>query len=243
MINASRRDSRAAKSIGLGADRLKRFGLRPLVLVCWALLPPNSAFTQQLTVNNNQTVTAQTGASTTWSAIVVGQTSGTVGGVPGGTYIVPTGASVGLSGPNFLIGQQSGSSGLVVVNGGSLTALPGSSSEFHIGFNGAGEFVVSNGGTVSSAFLTFVGTNPGSSGVLTVEGQGSTYTNNGSMMIVGNSGTGQLNVLDGGAVSTTAATLQIGGSNTGTALVSGSNSRLPPGQHSALVSPPEAWAI
>jgi outer membrane autotransporter protein len=112
------------------------------------------------------------------------------------------------------------------VNGGSITALPSSNSEFHIGFNGSGELVVSNGGTVSSAFLTFVGTNAGSSGVLTVEGQGSTYTNNGSMMVVGNSGTGQLNVLNGGAVSTTAATLQIGGSTgaTGTAFVSGAGS-------------------
>lgn len=226
MINASRRDSRAAKSIGLETDHLKRFGLWPLVLVCWVVVLPDTAFTQQLTVNNNQTVTAQTGAITTWSAIVVGQTSAAVGGVPGGTYVVPTGAAVELAGPNFLIAQQPGSSGLVVVNGGSITALPGSSSEFHIGFNSSGEFIVSNGGTVSSAFLTFVGTNPGSSGVLTVEGQGSTYTNNGSMMIVGNNGAGQLNVLDGGAVSTTAATLQIGGSNTGTALVSGSNSRL-----------------
>ncbi len=210
------------KPVWLVTDRLKSFAT---AVVCWAVVATDTGFTQQLFVNNNETVTAQPG-TTTLSAIVVGSTSGTVGGVPGGTYVVPTGAAVDLTGPNFLVGQQAGSSGLVTVNGGSITALPTSSSQFHIGSNGSGEFVVSNGGTVSSAFLTFVGTNAGSSGVLTVEGQGSSYTNNGSMMVVGNNGTGQLNVLDGGAVSTTAATLQIGGGNTGTALVSGAGSNL-----------------
>jgi outer membrane autotransporter protein len=47
--------------------------------------------------------------------------------------------------------------------------------------------------------------------------------------VVGNGSTGQLNVLNGGAVSSPGGTLQIGGGNTGTALVSGAGSSLSAG--------------
>jgi T5SS/PEP-CTERM-associated repeat protein len=177
-----------------------------LIVLLVGAVAPRPLLAQDLHIDNNTTVTAAAG-TTVQGTVVAGFNSGTVNGVPGGTYIVPTGANVVLSG--LFAGFAAGSSGLIVVNGGNISTT-NPQSQYFIGFNGSGELVVSNGGTVTSDFLTFVGTNAGSSGVLTVEGQGSRYTNNGSMMVVGNGGPGQLNVLDGGAVAVTATTLQIG---------------------------------
>ncbi|MBB5465182.1 T5SS/PEP-CTERM-associated repeat protein [Paraburkholderia sp. CI2] len=75
---------------------------------------------------------------------------------------------------------------------------------------------------------SYVGYNPGSSGVLTVAGEGSTYTNAG-FFIVGNSGPAQLSVTNGGAVSSSSGTLQNGGGSTATAVVSGAGSTLSAG--------------
>jgi T5SS/PEP-CTERM-associated repeat protein len=196
-----------------------------LIVLLVGAVAPRPLLAQDLHIDNNTTVTAAAG-TTVQGTVVAGFNSGTVNGVPGGTYIVPTGANVVLSG--LFAGFAAGSSGLIVVNGGNISTT-NPQSQYFIGFNGSGELVVSNGGTVTSDFLTFVGTNAGSSGVLTVEGQGSRYTNNGSMMVVGNGGPGQLNVLDGGAVAVTATTLQIGGGSTGTALVSGAGSSISAG--------------
>ena len=48
----------------------------------------------------------------------------------------------------------------------------------------------------------YIGYQSGSTGVATVDGVGSTWTNNGSLY-VGNSGTGTLNIAAGGAVAAT----------------------------------------
>jgi T5SS/PEP-CTERM-associated repeat protein len=182
-------------------------------------MAPSTGFAQPLHIDNNTTVTAAVGP-VTWGDVVAGFNSGTVSGVPGGTYIVPTGANVTLS--NLFAGFAPNSSGLVNVNGGNIsTANP--ASQYYIGFNGSGTLIVSNGGAVFSLSQSYVGYNAGSNGVLTVDGQGSTYTNMG-FFVVGNGGTAQLNVTNGGVVSSAAGTLQIGGNNTATALVSGAGS-------------------
>jgi outer membrane autotransporter protein len=196
-----------------------------VVLVCGAMFTPNIGCAQAaLNIDGNTTVTAA-GGTTTFGTVVAGLNSGTVGGVPGGTFIVPAGANVVLS--NLHIGQSTGSTGLVTVDGGTIkTTNP--ESQYYIGFNGSGTFTVSDGGTVVSNSQTYVGYNPGSSGVLTVDGNGSTYTNTG-FFVVGNSGPAQLNVTHGGAVSSPGGTLQIGGGATATALVSGAGSTLSAG--------------
>jgi outer membrane autotransporter protein len=206
------------------ADHPKPVGTVGVVLVSVAMLTPSIGFAQAaLHIDNNTTVTAA--GSTVLGTVVAGFNSGTVGGVPGGTFIVPTGADVTLSG--LFAGFAANSSGLVTVNGGNITTTD-SHSQYYIGFNGSGMLTVSNGGKVLSLDQTYVGYNSGSSGVLTVEGQGSTYTNMG-FFIVGNAGPAQLNVTAGGAVSSPGGTLQIGGGSTATALVSGTNSSLSAG--------------
>jgi outer membrane autotransporter protein len=224
MIKALRKALAVATSIGRRANFLKRFALVAVTLVCWATIAPNTASAQDLHIDNNATVTEAVG-SVTRGTVVAGFNSGTVNGVPGGTYIVPTGANVTLSG--LFAGFASNSTGLIEVNGGNITTT-NPQSQYYTGFNGSGMFVVSNGGTVLSLSQSYVGYNAGSSGLLTVEGQGSSYTNMG-FFLVGNGGTGQLNVLNGGEVSSPGGTLQIGANNTGTALVSGPGSSLSAG--------------
>ncbi|WP_233862443.1 autotransporter family protein [Paraburkholderia adhaesiva] len=190
------------------------------------MLSPETGFAQAaLNIDNNTTVTAATGMSTL-GTVVAGVNSGTVHGDPGGTFVVPTGADVVLSGLH--IGQATASTGLVQVNGGTIgTTNP--QSQYFIGFNGSGTLTVSNGGSVFSQFISRVAEGAGSTGVLTVEGRGSTYTNAGQF-IVGNGGTSaQMNVLDGGEVSTLTGSIQIGGSIPATALVSGAGSTLSAG--------------
>ncbi|MBB5510050.1 outer membrane autotransporter protein [Paraburkholderia sp. JPY681] len=204
------------------------------------MLIPATGFAQQnLHIDGNATETAAAG-TTSLATLVAGFNSGTVGGVPGGTFIVPTGANVVLSGIH--IGQAAGSTGLVDVNGGSISTTT-AQSQYYTGFNGSGTFTVSNGGTVTSLFNSFVGYNSGSSGVLTVDGHGSRYTNTG-FFVVGNGGPAQLNVTNGGAVSSPGGTLQIGGSSTATALVSGTNSSLSAGTFLGVgVSPGSAGTL
>jgi outer membrane autotransporter protein len=206
-------------------DHPKPVGTAVVVLACGVMLTPSLGFAQaNLHVDGNTTETAPAGTSS-FATVVAGFNSGTVGGVPGGTFIVPAGASVVLSGLH--IGQSAGSTGLVTVNGGTITTT-NSASQYYIGFNGSGTLTVSNGGTVFSKPQTYVGYLQGSSGVLTVDGNGSSYTNAG-FFVVGNGGPAQLNVTNGGAVSSSTGTLQIGGGSTATALVSGAGSRLSAG--------------
>jgi outer membrane autotransporter protein len=182
-------------------------------------------------IDGNEIVTAPAGATTVPVTLVVGSTTGVnATGVPGGKFIVPTGASVVL--PNLIVGFQAGSTGLVTVNGGTISTT-NPESQYFIGSNGSGTMIISHGGQVFSNLLTFVGANAGSSGVLTVDGQGSSYTS--GFFLVGNGGPGQLTVTNGGVASSTpSATLQIGANNIGAALVSGTGSRLSAGTSLAV---------
>ncbi|MGF6640529.1 hypothetical protein [Paraburkholderia sp. MM6662-R1] len=138
-------------------------------------------------------------------------------GVPGGTFIVPTGANVTLSG--LFAGFAANSSGLKTVNSGNITTT-NPQSQYYIGFNGSGTLNVSAGGTVFSASQSYVGYNPGSSGVLTVADEGSMYTNAG-FFIIGNSGPAQLSVTNGGAVSSSSGTADLQIKSNGTVTISG----------------------
>src|SRR5580698_2934060 len=106
----TRRLHRIAKA---APNRLKSAALRTTMFVAltaagWEATC-DSAFAQaQLVVDNNTTFTAPAGTST-FPAIIVGNNSGTVGGVPGGQLIVPADAEISLTGPNFLIANAAGS--------------------------------------------------------------------------------------------------------------------------------------
>lgn len=199
----------------------RRFSAGVVVLVCGPMLVPAIGFAQlsSLHIDNNSTVTAS--GSTVYGDVVAGFNSGTSNGVKGGTLVVPTGASVTLG--NLFAGFAANSSGLVAVNGGTI-ATGNPQSQNYIGFNGSGVLTVSNSGTVTGFSQTYIGYNVGGNGALTVDGQGSRYSAAG-FIYVGNSGGAQLNVTNGGAVSSSD-TVQIGASSSAQALVSGAGSSL-----------------
>jgi len=97
-----------------------------------------------------------------------------------------------------------------------------------IGEQATGVLAVRNGGFLSNSdgylgsFTNSVGS--AGDGTATVTGAGSTWQNSGFLR-VGDFGTGALNVLDGGLVTNTDATVANGSGSTGTVLVSGTGSR------------------
>lgn len=105
-----------------------------------------------------------------------------------------------------------------LISGGSAQAL----STF-IGAAGSGQLTISNAGTLSDTTAA-LGFQAGSTGVVTVTGAGSTWTNNGDLSI-GRLGSGTLKVLSGGSVS--AVNVNVGdlaGSANGSLTVSGTGS-------------------
>ena len=119
----------------------------------------------------------------------------TVGDVNHGTLTVGNGATVS----NLLgvIGDSSGSTGAVTVDGASSTWT--NSITLTVGDAGSGTLTIQNGGTVSNGTGS-IGQFFGSTGTVTVDGAGSTWTNLGVLQ-VGTLGNGTLTVTNGATVS------------------------------------------
>ncbi|MCA9237345.1 MAG: hypothetical protein KDA44_17850 [Planctomycetales bacterium] len=159
------------------------------------------------------------GGSVRTNAGRVGQNSGSMGQVTvnglNSRWSVDESLSVGNSGHGMLtisqggalrsqdtsvIGDAPGSTGQVSVDGaGTNWELRG---EFLVGREGIGSLTVSNGGYVMAGgnFTGIIGDVSGSSGVVMVDGSGSTLTNTGGLM-VGRAGTGTLSISNRGTVS------------------------------------------
>ncbi len=182
---------------------------------------------------------------TTSASIVLGQGQG------GSGTVAITGGTL-LSAGQFLIGSQSaasgivtigpsgtlsthglsdanaaGSSGTIVVNGGTLS----DAGNMNIGLNGAGFLTISAGGTVvvnqgSGPAVNIGVLGPGSGSVL-VTGSLSALTVTGQF-IVGDQGTGSLDVANGGLVDASTSLFDIGnqGGGTGVASVEGGGTLL-----------------
>jgi T5SS/PEP-CTERM-associated repeat protein len=134
-----------------------------------------------------------TGSGSTWESratmfVGAGTATGTVNILNQGTV-----NSAGVS-----IGEDAGCKGFVNVDGAGSTW---STAILDVGGEGTGALKVTNGGSVFS-IGTSIGRNPGSVGVVTVDGAGSnlTMTTFGAL-VVGNFGTGTLDVTNGGTVS------------------------------------------
>ncbi len=135
------------------------------------------------------------GASSTW-------TSGRLDvGISGhGMLNITGGGAVSSSGMSH-IGYFSHSDGLVTVDGAGSTWT--SSNELFVGSNGSGTLNIIDGGVFISNSLVSIGSNPGSTGMVTVDGAGSTFTDSNwtNCLVVGSIGSGTLNITGGGAVS------------------------------------------
>ena len=122
------------------------------------------------------------------------------------------------------IGEIAGSIGTATVDGpGSTWFTQGAVS---VGPNGTGTLNITNGGAVTSGGANIAALNPGSTGMVTVEGAGSIWNSVG-LSAVGSQGTGVLTIINGGMVSLSGgASTSIGGSlgSTGTVTVDGAGS-------------------
>lgn len=174
-----------------------------------------------LTIKNGVTVNSSDGELGRYGgALGVAVVSGS-----GSAWIMQGGMNVGLSGSGTLsicsggtvnspaggaIGFLPGSAGLVSVDGhGSIwTTMLG----INVGYLGSGTLSITNGGTVTNTLQfmpdTYVGYQPGSKGVVTVDGPGSTWNGLNNLDIGGAySMGGTLSVTNGGKVSNTNATI------------------------------------
>jgi T5SS/PEP-CTERM-associated repeat protein len=135
-----------------------------------------------------------------------------------GTLTIAEGVAV-TSGNGYL-GYKAGSTGMATVSGtGSTWANSGN---LTVGSYGNGALNVINGGRASSAADSYLGYNTGAKGTVNVDGTGSAWTSTGTI-IVGYSGTGTVNITNGGQASGGAAIGEIPGS-TGTVNIDGAGS-------------------
>ena len=88
--------------------------------------------------------------------------------------------------------------GTVTLTGTGSTWTYGPYSSLYVGNYGSGTLNISGGAAVSNGYLEYIGYYSGSTGVVTVDGAGSTWTN--SYRHAGNYGSGTLNITGGGTV-------------------------------------------
>ena len=117
-----------------------------------------------------------------------------------GTLTVSDGGRVTIT-TNSMMGYHASGVGTAIVTGtGSLWESGG---DFFVGLNGTGTLTVSDGGRVTSATASYIGSNASGVGTAVVTGSGSRWES-GNAFYVGHAGTGTLTVSDGGLVSSTA---------------------------------------
>ncbi len=137
--------------------------------------------------------------------------------------------SVVVNSEQGCLGCNTGASGTATVSGtGSAWT---NSANLYVGYEGTGALNITNGGSVSNAsgilgMFTASGTFTSSLGMASVQGIGSKWINNGTLDI-GHIGTGTLNILDGGFVSSIGTCLVgYSSSSVGSVAVSGIGSTL-----------------
>lgn len=120
------------------------------------------------------------------------------------------------------IGYFAGAMGNVTIDGdGSEWNL---SSSLNVGYDGDGALLVTGGASVAGEGSgIYIADRQASSGVVTVEGAGSTLSS-GSVLRVGDSGEGELHILNGGVVSSPTSYLGYLGGSAGAVTVDGSGS-------------------
>ncbi len=145
------------------------------------------------------------GAGSTWTT----SDDADIGDSGKGTLNITNGGTVVTQAPNISdLGYETGSSGTVNVSGTGSSWTTGDN--LLIGCSGSGTLRISNGGTVISQTgygrSADIGAWSGSTGIVTVDGAGSTLTIANSL-VVGGSGSGTCSVTGGGAV--TASSLSV----------------------------------
>jgi T5SS/PEP-CTERM-associated repeat protein len=160
-------------------------------------------------------VIAVDGTGSTWNAGSI-----YVGNSGSGTLTIENSGAVS-NGNNFIfIGNNSGSTGMVSVDGANSTLT--SNGFVYIGYCGSGTISIANQGSAADSYGT-IGYKPGSSGSVTVTGLGSTWTN--GVLEVGGSGAGSLSITSGGSVSSNSGVIGSSFGSTGAVTVAGAGSK------------------
>jgi T5SS/PEP-CTERM-associated repeat protein len=147
-----------------------------------------------------------------------------VGDAGNGTLNIKGGSAVSTQ--NAYIGDDSTSTGLVTVDGTGSTW--NQSAELYVGKSGAGTLNITNGGSVAVGSVSrlvdsYIGSGANSSGVVTVDGANSKWTNSG-VLYVGDAGNGTLSISSGGTVRSISGGIGQDSDATGIATVSGAGS-------------------
>nr|WP_050781049.1 autotransporter-associated beta strand repeat-containing protein [Bradyrhizobium sp. ORS 278] len=137
---------------------------------------------------------AQISANLTANNVYIGNANGAIGTVNQSAGTLTTTA---LNDPNFGIGSAVGGMGTYNLSGGTAVVTNGI---FNVGGYGAGTLNQS-GGTINAGWWAIVGRRVGSSGVYNLSGGQFNQTGTGSQLIVGEQGTGTLNVSGSGIAS------------------------------------------
>jgi len=167
---------------------------------------------------NSKGTATVTGTGSTWT----NTDSLNVGSSGDGTLIVTNGGAV--TSTDGHVGSAPSAKGSVTVRGaGSSWNMTG---DLFLGAQGTGKLTIENGGSVSSnsGNIGRAGGPPFGSGLVTVTGAGSTWTNTNELR-VGNNGLGTLNIRNGGKVSNTAAYIATTVGSAGTVTVEGADAR------------------
>src|SRR5690606_24128462 len=142
-----------------------------------------------------------------------------VGNAGSGILDIDGGGS--LAAGAIVLGLEAGAQGtLTVSDANSLLTHRATAGDFIIGWNGTGTLVVEAGGTVDSAGNAHLGQEAGSRGDASVAGVDSAWVMDGEL-IVGNGGTGSLDITDGARVENTLGWIggRAGGGTTGAGTV------------------------
>lgn len=169
--------------------------------------PGSSGFVIGNAATGNGTITV-TGSGSSLTQTISGDTRLRLGNTTGavGNLNILNGATVNTG--NIYAAYSSGTTANITVDGANTVWNSDSVVNLgYIGRSGAATLTISNGAVVNSAAKPWqIGGIAGSSGVVTVSGAGSqlNFTSTGSTLRVGYSGTGTLNVNDGGMVNNSA---------------------------------------
>ena len=167
--------------------------------------------------SSNGTIASEvdsTGAVTVDGAGSIWTNSGSlyVGYYGDGTLDITNGGVVTSSMSGY-IGNYSGSTGAVTVDGAGSSWIVASG--LTVGNNGSGTLDITGGGAVSGMSYAHVGIQAGSSGILTVDGAGSSLISSDSLS-VGYSGDGEVTIANGATVSAPYITIATNGGSSGT---------------------------
>jgi T5SS/PEP-CTERM-associated repeat protein/autotransporter-associated beta strand protein len=157
------------------------------------------------TTSQNQTIPLQTfpGQNIMINLNLSGGTNNALGAgwKDAGKLTIQNGAVVGSY--TGWLGYQYGSTGVAIVSG--LGSTWNDTFTLYVGHLGSGTLTINNGGTVNN-LIGYIGYANGSTGLVTVSGSGSTWTTTDNLYVGGGnyspnySGSGTLNITNGGAV-------------------------------------------